>query len=678
MFETYEHWLALIIVLVASIGAVIPFKLAVQNWKSGRRSLRYWLAAAVLSLAAAMFALQFIGMLALDLPIPASYDVPVTLLSLLIAILICGFALHTQAGELVQTNVRLNDSQARYRQLVELSPDAIFIETDGLIVFANSAAHKLLGATSTEQLLGKQMLDMVAPESRDSAAERLGELLAHGRWLEPLEEKLIRFDGGTVEVEAIGAQQMYESRLSAQLVMRDITQRKQVQERLNYLAQYDSLTDLPNRNLFFDRLSQALARAQRNTQLIAVFIVDLDRFKEINDTLGHSAGDKLLKAVAHTLRKLLRQTDTVARFGGDEFTLLFEDIDNATQVLSIAEKIQDTFRQPLSVDGREIFATVSIGIALYPEGGADLERLLQAADIALYHAKEQGRNTYSMFSADMDRDAGKRLDMENLLRRALERDEFVLHYQPKVSVATGRITGVEALIRWHSPELGLVSPAAFIPLAEKNGLIVQIGEWVLRSACSQAKAWQQQGHVPLVMAVNVSPRQFRQKNVVESVARVLRDTQLEARFLELEITEGVMMDDPIKAVGILHSLHALDVSLSIDDFGTGYSSLAYLKRFPVQKLKIDRSFVRDLAGPSDESAAIATAVIALARSLKLGVIAEGVETAIQLQLLADFGCDEYQGYLFSKPLPASDFALLLESTAEADKNKVQPISLGLR
>jgi predicted signal transduction protein with EAL and GGDEF domain len=368
----------------------------------------------------------------------------------------------------------------------------------------------------------------------------------------------------------------------------------------------------------------------------------------------------VLQAAALLLKKSLREVDTVARLGGDEFTIILENITDVEHVTAIAEKIQQALADPIITEGgHDVFITGSIGITLYPLDADNIDALLQAADVAMYHAKEEGRNTYALYAPQLNAQAAGRLQMEGLLRRALEREEFVVHYQPKVDVQSGRIAGMEALIRWNSNELGFVSPGEFIPVAEKSGLIVPIGEWVLRTACVQNKACQDQGFPSLLVSVNLSPRQFRQKNLVEMIAGVLAATGLEPRFLDLEITEGMVMHNAETAIALLERLHQLGIQLSVDDFGTGYSSLAYLKRFPVQTLKIDQSFVRDLTVAGSDTG-IVKAIIAMADSLKLGVVAEGVETKEQLACLANLRCGQYQGYYFSRPVPAADFIRILQ------------------
>ena len=545
--------------------------------------------------------------------------------------------------------------------IIESALDCILaIDHEGKILEFNPAAEVMFGR-SREAVLGKSMAELIIPPRFLAAHHRgFAHYLATGEGPilgKRIELMAMRADGAEFPVEL--AITPITSRAGPMFVghIRDISERKKAEERLTYLAHYDALTGLPNRNLFQEQLSLASGRAKRSGQMMALMFLDLDRFKEINDTLGHAAGDLLLKAIARLLKGSLRGIDSIARLGGDEFTIIVEDITDVDQVITIAEKIKAAFSDAIVIDGRELFVTASIGISM-DTGGLDVDALLQTAGIAMHLAKEEGRNTYEFYASEMNAGRAGRLDMEVLLRRAVARQEFVLHYQPIMAVKEDRVVGVEALIRWNSPELGFVSPAQFIPLAEETGLIVPIGEWVLTTACLQAKAWQNQGIQPLTMSVNLSPRQFRQKNLVEMIAGVLEKTGLDANLLELEITEGMIMHRADQAVAVLERLHKLGVRLSVDDFGTGYSSLSYLKRFPVQTLKIDRSFVNDLT-TDDDDASIVTAIIAMAKSLKLEVIAEGVETREQLAFLTRLHCDKYQGYLFSKPMPADDCIRLL-------------------
>ncbi len=445
--------------------------------------------------------------------------------------------------------------------------------------------------------------------------------------------------------------------------LEEITDRKRYEEQLAHQANHDGGTELPNRNLLTDRLHQAILQSRRSGQQVVVFLVDLDQFKFINDSLGYDVGDMLLKRIAQRLTGCVRAEDTVARLGGDEFVVVMSDpaaTDNASR---IGGKLLDAVSCPLRINDHDLTVTCSIGISIYPKDGADVQTLLKNADVAMFRSKEQGRNTCTFYTEEMNARSLARLTMERHLRRALERNELLLHFQPKVSLRTGRITGMEALIRWQNPELGMIPPGSFIPLAEEIGLIEQIGEWVIRTACAWNRAWHDAGLPPLPVAVNVSPRQFREKDIAGMVDRLLGETGLDPRFLEIEITESLVMQDLERATSVLDALKRLGTSLSMDDFGTGYSSLSYLKRFPFDKLKIDQAFVREITTDPD-SAAIVRAVIAMAHSLRLKVIAEGVETEGQLRYLDSLGCDEMQGYYFSRPVPAGEFEQLLRDGRE--------------
>ena len=440
----------------------------------------------------------------------------------------------------------------------------------------------------------------------------------------------------------------------------DVTAAKMHRDELARQANHDSLTGLPNRNLLWDRIDRACVRTQRYGDMAAVAFLDLDNFKVVNDSFGHKTGDDLLRAVAARLNSSLRAMDTVARLGGDEFVLVVSDHKSAESVEGEMQRVVASFAKPFSVEGREIYITASVGAALYPQDAEDPETLLKNAELAMYRVKESGRNSYFLYTTELQSRVTERVSLESKLRRALERGEFSLHYQPQLDLRTNRVFGCEALLRWNQPELGMVSPAKFIPLAEETGLIVPIGEWVLRTACLQSMAWQNAGLAPITMAVNISARQFREKNLSNVVAKILAETGLRAKLLELEVTESVIMHDAQKAIAELQAFREMGVTLSVDDFGTGYSSLSYLKRFPVDRLKIDQSFVRDINSDADD-AAIAQAVITLGHTLNLRVIAEGVETAEQLAFLRKNLCDEMQGYLFGKPIPAHEFGKLLES-----------------
>ena len=435
-------------------------------------------------------------------------------------------------------------------------------------------------------------------------------------------------------------------------------QRKHAEERAHYLAHFDELTNLPNRTTFNERLEHVLAKARRSHERLAILFIDLDRFKTINDTLGHAAGDVVLKEIARRMNECVRESDTISRLGGDEFLVLLEDASDAATVTAVTQRLLAAVSEPVRVGTQEFHLSASIGISTYPGDSDDAESLVKHADIAMYRAKELGKNTCQFYSAEINRHTLARVALESDLRHAIERDELVLHYQPKVDIDNMRIVGMEALVRWQRPGKAQVSPAQFIPLAEETGLIVPIGEWVLRTACLQNKAFQDQGLPAVRMAVNLSRRQFTHQSLVQDVARVLGETGLDPAFLELEITESMVMDDPDGAVRVLRGLKDMGIHLSIDDFGTGYSSLSYLKRFPLDSVKIDQSFIQDLPRDGDD-VVITQAIIAMAHSLRLEVVAEGVETRQQLDFLRDNGCDEMQGYWFSRPLPADRFRELL-------------------
>ena len=438
----------------------------------------------------------------------------------------------------------------------------------------------------------------------------------------------------------------------------DITERRHAEEQLGRLAHYDNLTALPNRVLFADRLGQAMIEADRHGRLVGVAFLDLDRFKNINDTLGHDTGDQLLKAVAERLTGAARKGDTVARLSGDEFTLILADMGHVDDAARVAQKVLDAFTQPFHVSGRELYMTASLGITLYPFDIQDVSGLLRNADIAMYRAKESGRNTYRFYAADMMTKAVENLALENDLRHAVARGELVLHYQPIIGCADGEILGMEALVRWRHGSHGLIPPSQFIPLAEDTGLIVPIGEWVLREACAQCRRWQREFKHPLRVAVNLSARQFGQPPIARTVRRVLEDAGLDPTALEMEITESVLLHHDAEKLESLRALAEMGVTLTIDDFGTGYSSLSYLKRFPVKALKIDQSFTHDIPDDADD-AALARAIINMAHILGLKTIAEGVETQTQFEFFRSERCDAAQGFYFSKPLPAEEFAALL-------------------
>lgn len=431
---------------------------------------------------------------------------------------------------------------------------------------------------------------------------------------------------------------------------------------VDWLAYYDTVTQLPNRALFEDRLTQAVAIARAKDESLAVLFIALDQFKKVNDSLGHGPGDSLLREFAERLKSCISKSDTVARFGGDEFALLRTQTDGTKDIIETIGMLSQVLKFSFDLPGHEVYATASVGVSLFPFDGDDSQTLLKNAGAALYKAKKSGGANYQFFTSDMHELASRRLALETNLRRAIQNEEFLIHYQPRVSVDSLAITGVEALVRWQHPQLGLVSPAEFIPLAEDTGLIVPIGEWVLRKACSQSKEWQERGFAPIQMSVNISARQFHERDLSETVIRILDETGLAAKHLDLELTESSIMQNSEFAAGVLDRLKSMGINISIDDFGTGFSSLASLKRLPIDVLKIDKSFVRDVTTDPDD-AALVMAIITLAHNLRLKVIAEGVETAEQLRFLQLLRCDEIQGYFFSRPRAAEDLVALFDTSS---------------
>ncbi|MEE9584257.1 MAG: EAL domain-containing protein [Candidatus Brocadiales bacterium] len=543
--------------------------------------------------------------------------------------------------------------------VVEQSNNMVMItDVNGNIEYVNPRFTQVTGYTS-EEVIGRNPRILKSGKVSQKEYKRLWETITAGKeWRGEFcnKKKSGELYWESAFITPIVDQENTITHFVA--IREDITERRKTEETIQRMAYYDSVTGLPNRMLFNDRLTLAVAHARRNKEMLAVLFLDLDRFKVVNDTLGHSMGDKLLRGVARRLKSCVREGDTVARLGGDEFTLLLPKIKRVENMAKIAGKVLTAIKEPLRLDGHELHITTSIGIAIYPGDGSDAETLLKNADAAMYHAKEQGRDNYQFYTPSFHARASRQMELEGSMYGALEREEFELNYQPVVDINTGRIVGVEALLRWHHPEQGLVPPNEFISVAENTGLITQIGEWVLHTACAQNKAWQDAGLPPIHVSVNLSSRQFQQINLIEIIDRVLRETGLDARFLELEITEGSAMQNVESTIYKLKGMDALGVKIAIDDFGVGYSSLSYLKRFPIHTLKIDRSFVSDITTDPDDRA-IVTAIIALAKTMNLKVVAEGVETGEQLDFLRRLHCDEMQGYLFSKPVPAGELREML-------------------
>ncbi len=556
----------------------------------------------------------------------------------------------------------LRDSESRYRELFQANPHPMWVfDLETLRFLAvNDAAVDHYGY-SQDAFLAMTIEDIRPPED----IPRLRKNLAH-----PVETGIdnagvwrhLKQDGTLIDVVISSHKIEFDGRDAELVLAYDITERKQAEARIQQLAHFDSLTGLPNRTLLHDRINQAISMAHRNNQTLALIFIDLDHFKHINDTLGHRIGDLLLIEVAKRLQTTMREEDTVARFGGDEFILLLPGI-NTDGAARVVEKLLEIISQHYLIEQHELLITPSIGIALYPADGKDFNSLSMSADIAMYRAKRDGRNNYRFFTSEMQTRSIHKLMLRSALLRALERDQLLLHYQPQIDLASGRIIGAEALLRWQHHELGPVSPAEFIPLAEDSGAIITIGEWVLRSAVRQLKAWMESGLPPMNISVNLSAVQFRHAHLPELVSQILHQEGLSPEYLELELTEGVAMDNPLNAVAVMDDLHQRGVYMSIDDFGTGYSSLSQLKRFHVYRLKIDRSFVSDIA-EDPEDKAIVRAIINMAKGLGLKTIAEGVETKEQLEFLLENGCDEMQGYYFSKPLPAEQFEAFVSSRSE--------------
>lgn len=548
----------------------------------------------------------------------------------------------------------------------DASSDAIFItDSDNRIISVNAAFCEITGYSAQEVIGQTPAILNSGRHNAEFYHVMWRDLLETGRWNG---EVWNRRKNGEIfaELLTINAVRNYRGEISHYVsIFADITEHKQTEEHVRHLAHYDALTNLPNRTLFNDRLGQALINAQRDNGKAAVMFLDLDRFKNINDTLGHGIGDLLLQEVAARLTGCVRQGDTVSRLGGDEFVVLLPELNDEKDARLVAQKLLNAAAFPMVLEGHELHISASIGISYYPMDGANAEALMKNADVAMYRAKEEGRNNYQFYHASMNARSFERLAMETSMRYALSRGEFDLYYQPRFALPEGRIVGAEALIRWNHPDLGMVSPGLFIPLAEETGLILPIGEWVLEQVAAQGKAWQQAGFPPLSLAVNVSARQFRRVDFAAKVLQILRNSGFDPHYLELELTESTLMTHAEENIETLKKLSALGIRIAIDDFGTGYSSLSYLKRLPVDILKIDRSFVSEVPDNRD-GAAIVEAIIAMAHSLGLHIIAEGVETAEQLEFLQMRKCNEIQGYHFSYPLPVEQFEQLLLEMQAAD------------
>ena len=583
---------------------------------------------------------------------------------LLLAVLVASILLVVMASSRNLLAMRrmhqgLTESEARLRAIVATAMDAVVqIDAQGIVTGWNGQAESIFGWAPSEAI-GQALHQMIIPEQYQKVhIQGLKHFHASGEapfLNKRLEITALHRDGREFPVELTISPARWHDKIEFCAFVRDITERKQSEQFILHLATHDALTGLPNRHLLNDRIQQALIQSQREATQTAVLFIDLDQFKTINDSLGHDVGDLLLKEVAQRLVSCLRNGDTVARSGGDEFVVVLTDISNAQEAATVAQKLLDALIAPYQISGNDMRTTASIGIAIFPDDGENVETLIKNSDLAMYYAKEAGRNNCQFFTQKMNRVVAEKHAMGTDLHHAIARNELLLNFQPIVDIRGGTLAGMEVLLRWQHPRWGLVSPLQFIPLAEEIGLIVPIGEWVLKAACTQLKAWQQQGYEVPRLAINLSVKQFRQKTLAETVARILAETGVEARDIELEITESLLLENTDEVAHTLRKLSAMGLEISIDDFGTGYSSLNYLKRFPINNLKIDRSFVMDISNDADDTA-IVIAIIALAHSLQMKVIAEGVETEQQLAFLRQQGCDQYQGYNFSEPLSAPEVA----------------------
>jgi diguanylate cyclase (GGDEF)-like protein/PAS domain S-box-containing protein len=554
----------------------------------------------------------------------------------------------------------LRQSEGKYRTILEDIQEGYFeVDLAGNFTFFNDSMCRIADCPK-EKLLGANYRQFSNDEISKKVFKTFNKVFNTGESTEGFDWQILRKDGTKRYIEASVSLKTDSSDkpIGFKGVIRDISERKRIEQELNHMATHDSLTGLPNRLMFSQLLNHSIQSAHRNKKQLAVLFIDLDRFKTINDSLGHEAGDKLLQEMATRFKYTLRTVDIVSRMGGDEFVIMMEDVTDLSQVASFAHKIQATVIKPLVLMGEECRITASVGISVYPKDGEDEQTLMKNADIAMYFAKEEGKNNFQFYSKNIHSMANERLSIETNLRRALERNELFLNYQAKLDFKTGMITGVEALLRWVNPHLGQITPTQFIPIAEETGLIVPIGRWVLKTACLQNVAWQDQGLPPVCIAVNLSMRQLMDDNLIEDIRTALAESGMAPNLCELEITESMVMNNPARLIGVLKQIKGMGVRLAIDDFGTGYSSLAQIKNFPIDTLKVDRSFIRNIPHDS-ENKAITEAIINMGKTLHLTVVAEGVETLEQETFLREQICDQMQGFYFSKPIEPEKFADLL-------------------
>ena len=679
MIATYDFWMVLMSVLVAIFASYTALNLATRVTASKGDTARVWLIGGAVSMGTGIWSMHFIGMLAVSLPIPMGYDVPLTVLSMIIAILVSGLALYVVSREVLSWKRLLlagttmgagicamhYTGMAAMQMFPPITYDAKIFAASVIIAMAASYVALWIAFTLRRDspwmkyaklgsavimgfaITGMHYTGMAAAQFASNSVCLAG-AIPDTQWM-----------AGTIAVitslilcVTLGLSVMDARMASKTAVM--VASLQNANEELQRIALLDPLTKLPNRLLLEDRIEQAIAHCERNNLICAILFVDLDRFKMVNDSLGHFIGDELLRAVAERLRTLVRAEDTVSRLGGDEFVTLLRDIQSPESAASVAQKVVEALGRPFLIHTHELIVTPSVGLSLYPKNGDTAQTLITRADAAMYCAKQSGRNNFQLFADQMNTFFPERLSLEKDLRHAMERGELELHYQPKVNMQENQVVGMEALIRWRHPQRGLIPPVEFIPLAEETGLIVPIGRWVIQEACAQTKTWHDKGLSKLHVAVNISGVQFRQKSLQSVIGDALTFSGLSPEFLEIEITESVVMQNAADAIVTLEHLRRIGVSISIDDFGTGYSSLSYLKRFPINTLKIDRSFIKDISEDMDDAAIVRT-IIGLAHNLRLKVVAEGVETKQQLQFLHSLGGDEYQGYYMSKPLTAAEF-----------------------
>lgn len=589
-----------------------------------------------------------------DITLPVAHNDEITSVSV---------SFNRMVAELRESQLTLDSTNRYLDSVIATMPEAmVVVSTEGLILDMNHATGEIFGIEK-QDLAG---LDFAALFLKREEGEEFVAAVIEGREIFGRETTMV---GQGTRVHFSLSARMVDSDDSKDrfiCLCHDITRSKVAEQEVRALAYFDQLTGLPNRPMFYDRCSHALAQAERHGELAAILFFDLDHFKDINDTMGHHAGDQLLQLVVQRLQKIVRASDTFARFGGDEFALLCSSIPGPEAATLVAEKLLSLMKEPFYIEGRQIHTGASIGVVLYPEDGSDIGTLLKNADLAMYAAKSTGGMRHQFFSQELNRKAQERADIEQALREALRKDELTLHYQPQIDLESGRVIGMEALARWTHPQLGVIPPDRFIPVAEQSGLIVELGQWVLKAACLQCKKWQDHGH-PISVAINVSILQLLRSNFAETVVSMLLAAGLEPSCLDLELTESMLMENAAESVALLATLKSIGVKVSVDDFGTGYSSLSYLKNFSVDAIKIDQSFVRDVTTRAD-AAGIVKAIVAIGHSMALTVIAEGVETAGEIDKLRQCGCDQVQGYYYGKPMPAADATAYLEAkSGQADE-----------